>query len=111
MIPEAAVEAAHKAWREQAALDGSIFEYNLRAALEAAAPHMGRTITTVEELDALADGAVVRDNSGTIREMFTDSDTEDSLWCRPGSGGYLLSRQFYGALLPATVLYEPEPAK
>ncbi|MFB8368536.1 hypothetical protein ACFC25_04140 [Pseudarthrobacter sp. NPDC055928] len=40
MIPEEAVKAAHRAWREQAALDGSIFEYNLRAALEAAAPHM-----------------------------------------------------------------------
>ena len=40
MIPVEAVEAAHKAWREQAALDDSIFEYNLRAALEAAAPYM-----------------------------------------------------------------------
>ena len=40
MIPDGAVEAAHKAWREQAALEGSIFEYNLRAALEAAAPHL-----------------------------------------------------------------------
>lgn len=40
VIPEAAIEAAHKAWREQAAQDGSIFEYNLRAAIEAAAPHL-----------------------------------------------------------------------
>jgi len=40
VIPAEAVEAAHRAWREQAALDGSIFEYNLRAALEAAAPYM-----------------------------------------------------------------------
>jgi hypothetical protein len=40
VIPDAAVDAAHKAWREQAKLDGSIFEYNLRAALEAAAPHI-----------------------------------------------------------------------
>jgi len=39
-VPKGAVEAAHKAWREQAALDGSIFEYNLQAALEAAAPFM-----------------------------------------------------------------------
>ena len=37
-VPDEAVEAAHKAWREQAALPGTIFEYNLRAALEAAAP-------------------------------------------------------------------------
>ena len=40
MIPDAAIEAAHKAWREQAALDGSIFEYNLRAAIEAVAPRL-----------------------------------------------------------------------
>lgn len=40
MIPVEAVEAAHKAWREQAAQDGSIFEYNLQAALEAAAPYI-----------------------------------------------------------------------
>lgn len=39
-IPDEAVEAAHRAWREQATLGGSIFEYNLRAALEAAAPHI-----------------------------------------------------------------------
>lgn len=39
-ISDEAVEAAHKAWREQDALDSSIFEYNLRAALEAAAPYI-----------------------------------------------------------------------
>ena len=51
VIPEAAVEAAHKAWREQAAVDGSIFEYNLRAALEAAAPHMLAAVSayTIED--------------------------------------------------------------
>jgi hypothetical protein len=38
VIPAEAVEAAHRAWREQDAKEGSIFEYNLRAALEAAAP-------------------------------------------------------------------------
>ena len=52
MIPDEAVEAAHKAWREQAALDGSIFEYNLRAALEAAAPHlMGPILALCDEAD------------------------------------------------------------
>jgi len=40
MIPDEAIEAAHRAWREQTALGGSIFEYNLRAAIEAAAPHL-----------------------------------------------------------------------
>ena len=38
-LPAEAIEAAHKAWRAQAALEGSIFEYNLRAAIEAA-PYM-----------------------------------------------------------------------
>lgn len=37
-IPDEAIEAAHKAWRAQAKLPGTIFEYNLRAAIEAAAP-------------------------------------------------------------------------
>jgi hypothetical protein len=39
-ISDEAVEAAHKAWRAQAATEGTIFEYNLRAALEAAAPYI-----------------------------------------------------------------------
>ena len=39
-IPAEAIEAAHRAWREQANLPGTIFEYNLQAALEAAAPHL-----------------------------------------------------------------------
>ena len=57
MIPAEAVEAAYKGWREQAALDGSIFEYNLRAALEAAAPHMlaelERELTEAQRVIAL----------------------------------------------------------
>jgi hypothetical protein len=40
MIPDEALEAAHKAWRIQAGTEGTIFEYNLRAALEAAAPYI-----------------------------------------------------------------------
>ena len=39
-IPDEAVEAAHRAWREQNTEPGTIFEYNLRAALEAAAPYI-----------------------------------------------------------------------
>lgn len=38
MIPDEAIEAAHRAWREQNTEPGTIFEYNLRAAMEAAAP-------------------------------------------------------------------------
>jgi hypothetical protein len=40
VISDEAVEAAHKAWRAQAGTEGTIFEYNLRAALEAAAPYI-----------------------------------------------------------------------
>jgi hypothetical protein len=49
-ISDEAVEAAHEAWREQARQPGTIFEYNLRAALEAAAPHL-----MAEALDESAD--------------------------------------------------------
>ena len=41
-ISREAVEAAHKAWREQAATRLTTFEYNLQAALEAAAPHIAK---------------------------------------------------------------------
>ena len=60
MIPDGAVEAAHKAWREQAALEGSIFEYNLRAALEAAAPHMMQAAHDAGYKEACADIIGVR---------------------------------------------------
>jgi hypothetical protein len=39
-ISDEAVEAAHRAWRAQNTEPGTIFEYNLRAALEAAAQHL-----------------------------------------------------------------------
>lgn len=53
-IPAEAIEAAHKAWRAQAAQPGTIFEYNLQAALEAAAPHLMAQAWD-EGRDALAD--------------------------------------------------------
>ena len=69
-----------------------------------------RTITTVDELDALAEGSVIRDAAGTIRERFNDLETSPALWYRTGSGGYVLSGQFtWGKNLPATVLWEPQP--
>jgi hypothetical protein len=40
VISDEAVEAAHRAWRAQNTEPGTIFEYNLRAALEAAAPYL-----------------------------------------------------------------------
>jgi hypothetical protein len=39
-ISNEAVEAAHKAWRAQNTEPDTIFEYNLRAALEAAGPYI-----------------------------------------------------------------------
>jgi len=62
MITDEAIEAAHKAWREQAAQDGSIFEYSLRAALEAAAPHMlshEREETRLAHVDAVVNAQTV----------------------------------------------------
>lgn len=67
VIPAEAVEAAHRAWREQAALDGSIFEYNLRAALEAAAPYMtGRSAWHDAVSDAYVDGALSADQANVM---------------------------------------------
>ena len=69
MIPDEAVQAAHQAWREQAALDGSIFEYNLRAALEAAAPHMlshEREETRLAHLDAVVNAETVDKLQATL---------------------------------------------
>jgi hypothetical protein len=64
VIPAEAIEAAHRAWREQAKLDGSIFEYNLRAALEAATPYMlshEREQTRLAHLDAMVNRETKRD--------------------------------------------------
>lgn len=56
-----------------------------------------RTVTTVEELDALADGTVVRDSEGTVAERV------DWLWfyIDPYGPASLVA-------LPTTVLYEPK---
>lgn len=52
MISDEAVEAAHKAWRAQSAAEGTIFEYNLRAALEAVAPYIAALAKKVDECTA-----------------------------------------------------------
>jgi hypothetical protein len=70
-ISDEAVEAAHMAWRAQAATEGTIFEYNLRAALEAAAPILlshERQLTA----DAHRDAIVNRDTADRLeRELET----------------------------------------
>lgn len=76
----------------------------VRAILEAAETHMNRTITTVEELDALPVGSVVSHDEGwglTVAERHVS----DRLWYVTGCLEYIRSE----ALLPATVLHEATP--
>lgn len=57
-----------------------------------------RTVTTVEELDALAEGTVIRDSEGTVAE------NGDGAWHSTDGDRY-----WHEILaLPATVLYEPK---
>jgi dihydropteroate synthase len=68
-ISDEAVEAAHEAWRAQAATEGSIFEYNLRAALEAAAPVL-LSHERQQTADAHRDAIVNRDTADRLeREL------------------------------------------
>jgi len=92
MITDEAIEAAHKAWREQAAQDGSIFEYSLRAALEAAAPHMlshEREETRLAHLDAVVNRDTVDRLEKELDEAKADAwdegwDTFAGFDSRPG---------------------------
>lgn len=70
----------------------------LDVALEAAAPHMPRTITAREDLEALRGGAVILDQSGRAFQR------KYGTWCGYEMGPYT----FIGTMLPATVLYNPE---
>ena len=68
----------------------------------AAGFHRDRTITTAEELDALASGAVIRDRAG------------DPLVAVPGTScmAFWLGDEAFepsSVRLPATVLWQPEP--
>lgn len=101
MIPDTAVEAAHRAWREQAELPGTIFEYNLRAALVAAAPHMARTITTAEELDALPVGSIVA--------MIGSEPDSPAVACRAVRGWQFLGEDPERRHLSASIMPSPEP--
>lgn len=69
------------------------------------------TVTTVEELDALPDGTIIRDALGdtwTLYEGLDDGidpdDPTNYRWAIGLNGNY----PTYVTALPATVLYEPE---
>lgn len=64
-----------------------------------------RTITTVEELDALPDLSVVLDKHGESFQRMQTDDPSTALW---HSGDIILSASM---ALPATVLHEPEAGK
>ena len=70
-LPAEAIEAAHKAWRAQAALEGSIFEYNLRAAIEAAAPLIVATYLDGLAADVNARGDIGKDEGREAWDYLT----------------------------------------
>ena len=99
VIPDEAVEAA--VWVVIAGQKhGADPVITARAALEAAAPHMQRTVTMVEELNSLPYGAVVLDAS---RSAATKLDTV--YWEVAGFASHF---RVEAIELPATVLHEPE---
>ena len=67
-----------------------------------------RTITTVEELDALPDEALVRSDFGVIHEKRVEFDTGRVVWTCPGDTDEHTAGKI---TLPATVLYTPEAAE
>lgn len=78
-------------------------------AILAAGYRKSRTITTVEELDALPTSTVVMDGTGegvVYRKMHQAQDGVQ--WYEPG---YALNWDSLEIKLPATVLYTPEATK
>lgn len=78
---------------------GSVYAARIADAILAAGYRKPRTITTPEELDALADRTVVRTAAGSIVNIVGD---------RAYIFGYESSAPRRTLGLPATVLYEPE---
>ena len=64
-----------------------------------------RTITTVEELDALPAGSVLNTDAGAWEKVDPDDADDITFWLQAGNRRWNLSRDI---TLPATVLYEPE---
>jgi hypothetical protein len=67
-----------------------------------------RTITTVEELDALPEKSVIRDADGSVYEAFEAWNRDESSygiqWLETGTSW---RAEMAEIALPATVLYEP----
>ncbi|URC18081.1 hypothetical protein QEO76_gp56 [Arthrobacter phage Cole] len=80
------------------------FAQNHRHAEEARLAH--RTITTLEELDALPCESVIRDAEGHVLERW--GEPEENLWVTVMVKDYISRGDI---ALPATVLLDPEAAK
>ena len=83
---------------------GSITKARIRNLLISYPEAGPRTITTVEELDALPLGSVILDQVGLSlhRNAFTG-------WCSSNGAKEIPMDMLMQEALPATVLYEPEP--
>lgn len=81
-------------------------------AILAAGYRKPRTITTVEELDALPVGSVVLHSGRAFQHYpaYPAPFDEYQKW-KCGDGGFVRSTKDGSSILPATVLYEPEAAK
>jgi hypothetical protein len=106
-IPDEAVEAAAKVIHAETYTDlphdPSDYLEMAKAVLEAAASYMHRTITTVEELDALEVTAVIRGK--WLAEKW--ADPEGDMWHVAGKGMNWDTEQLaQRGGLPATVLLE-----
>ncbi|WP_457948284.1 hypothetical protein ACTAQI_20245 [Pseudarthrobacter sp. alpha12b] len=89
-----------------ATLDGEISLKIVAAAVLAAGFRKPRTVTTVEELDALPDGAIIREANGDPTRAVKRQDGK--VWWIDGPHGMSASDLIP---LPATVLHEPEATK
>lgn len=99
MIPYEAIEAAAKAFIEHG---------TLLPALEAAAPHMLRVVSTVEQLDALPIGSVILGFDDDLDQLVSRKSVDEA-WEQAGTDdGWQAAGiiQWYGSV---TVLYEGNP--
>lgn len=108
MIPAQAVEAAYEAWlAHKATRNPDNAKEAIRAALEAAAPYMQPTVTTIEELDALPAGTVILDSEGNSTQAVMHGHGKTH-W-RDNKYRALLTSDLIA--LPATILHRPDDAR